>query len=252
MNEHSLVVQSDDRPEGRPRLDIFDTNQGTDGKPTQTSFYLSTIHDVARFSYLVSEPCGHVPSPDELMTAPFYPDPTQRILALCYNSPGRCFVINVELLLELAREREGQYVGWEEWVLHTIEVQVGPPDHIWVSGCQLYCTVSDVADEENDESSHLQIYDFSHAGRSKHLHTLNGAAESGGTRQISPALDGYKLPWNAGDFRYVSPIKGHDTIAFFIVSVFSSSFPLAYSWSRSVKDVETPVYPEGVLHVWSL
>jgi hypothetical protein len=39
--------------------------------------------------------------------------------------PCTCYTINVELLLELAREREGQDVGWDEWGAHTIEVRGG-------------------------------------------------------------------------------------------------------------------------------
>ena len=220
VNEYSLVVESNDRRGGRPRFHVFDTKQGTDMKPTQTTFYLSSAHDAHRFLYFTTEPCGHVPSPDELMTAPFYSDPDQRILALRYKEPDECFVINVELLLELAREREGQGVMWDEWAAHTVEVQVGELDlldHIWVSGCRLYCTVSN---EENDAESYLRIYDFSYAGRFKHLRTLDGTSGGRGSGQISQTSDGYKLPWHPGDFYYVTPVKGHDSIVFCVVSLF--------------------------------
>jgi len=184
------------------------------------------------------------------MIAPFYPDPSQRILALCYGPHGRCFVINVELFLELAREREGQYVKWEEWVTHTIEIQVEGdsfPGHIWVSGSQLYCTMCRL--EGVDLSSSLRIYDFSHAGRSKHLRTLDRPNKSRGTREISPSLENYKLPWNPDD--RVIPVKGHDSIVFSIVSILAF-FCAGSQLEFFVKGPDVPGSSQGALHVWSL
>ena len=202
---------------------ILDTKPETITKPTQTSFSLSSAYEWTSFSHFTSEPCGHIPSLDELLIAPFYPDPSQRILVLCYRQQGRSYVINVELLLELAREREGQYVIWEEWVTHTIEVQIESGSllsHIWVSGCQLYCTM--FRREGVNILSYLRIYDFSHAGRSKHLHTLDRPNRGRGTRGISPSLEGYKLPWNPDP--HVIPVKGHDSIVFCIVSILVFSY----------------------------
>lgn len=120
VNEHSFAVLSDELPRrgGDPRLHIFDTGQGTalgDG-PVQTSF-LFPINRRERIGTPLrtfSEPCGHAPLPDELLLEPFYQDPFQRIFAL---HAGRYLfdVINTEVLLELARKREGQEVGWDEW-----------------------------------------------------------------------------------------------------------------------------------------
>ena len=214
-------MHSDDHREGCPHLHIFDTKQETIMKPTQTSFSLFFPHEAAFFSQFASEPCGHVLSPVELMIAPFYPDPSQRILALSYRVHGKCHVINVELLLELAKEREGQHVMWEEWIAHTIEVQLGDLlGHTWVSGCRLYCTMSSFVGGGDGVESHLRIYDFSHAGRSKHLRTLDAPGGGRGTREISPSLDGYKLPWNPDSL--VAPVGGHDSIVFYPVSIRAS------------------------------
>ena len=216
MNEHSLVVLSDDV--NRPRLDIFDTKQGITTEPSRTSFLLPAM---GRSWDFISEPGGHTPSPDELITAPFYSDPSQRIVALRHRAHNACYVINAELLLELAREQEGQDVQWKDWVAYTIEVRigVGSLDHIWVSGCRLYCITSDAA-----ELSYLRIYDLSRAGLAKHCSTLNRAGESRGAKQISPSLGGYKLPWHRDRFRYPAPTKGHDSIVFCIVSILISLF----------------------------
>jgi hypothetical protein len=190
--------------------------------PIQTSFSFPTACLGAPCLCLSLESCGYIPSPDELKTAPFYPDCSQRILALYFGQHGTCYAINVELLLELAREREGQDVGWDEWGANTIEVHIGDPDNlreIWASGCRLFCTVSAGMDDGGDDPSYLRIYDFSRAGRAKYLRALDRASGGGRARRISPSVDGCKLPWNSVDFRYAILTTGHDSIVFCIVSV---------------------------------
>jgi hypothetical protein len=228
--------------------------------PIQTSFSFPTTHPGAPRSCLSPEPCGHIPSPDELMAAPFYPDRSQRILALSFGRHNTFYVINMELLLELAREREGRDVGWDEWGAHTIEIHVGDPDsvgEIWTSGCRLFYTVSSVDD---DDPTHLLIYDFSHAGRAKYLRTLDRANEGGGTRRMSPCL-GYRLPWNSFDSHYGVLTTGHDSIVFCIVSILiclstSSQLNERFFVRCSVQDQEHGQFFEpstkAALHVWSL
>jgi hypothetical protein len=209
-----VLVDSDQ--EDPPRLQIFDTKQATITEPTRTSFFFPTAYMNAPTLSLSSEPCGHIPSPDELMTAPFYSDPSQRILSLYFGQYDACFAVNAELLLGLAREREGQDVGWEEWGAHTIEIGgLNRLAHIWVSGCRLFCILSD--DVYGEDLLRLQIYDFSHAGRAKHLRTLDSVSEGGGTRWISPSLHGYGLPWGVLDLWDVT--VGHDSIFFCVVSI---------------------------------
>lgn len=79
------------------------------------------------------------------MTSPFYPDPSQRILALSIARNHTCHVINAELLLELAQRWENQEIGWDKWRNHTTEVVVGDYVRMWITGCQLF---SITADEE--------------------------------------------------------------------------------------------------------
>jgi hypothetical protein len=204
-----------------PQLHIFDTEQRTTIEPIQTSFSLPTARQEAYDPCLLIEPCGHISSPDELITAPFYPDRSQRILA--FNLGRSCYAINAELLLKLAREREGQDVGWDEWGAHTIEVRGGDLCNlwqIWVSGCRLFCTVSNSRDD--DDPSHMRIYDFSHAGRAKNLRTSGKAGKHGRTRRISPSIDGYELPWNSFNFCDAISTTGHDSIVFSVVSSLTS------------------------------
>lgn len=163
------------------------------------------------------------------MTAPFHPDCSQRILAIHFYEYGACYAISTELLLRLAREREGQDVRWYEWGSHAIEVYVGDPgdfSQVWVSGCRLFCVVSDGVSDEGDHPYYLRIYDFSHAGRTKYLSTWDELSKGGGTRRISPSLGGYKLPWNSADFCDAFLTTGHDSTVFWVVS--ASPSPLAH------------------------
>jgi hypothetical protein len=222
VNEHFLAVLFGSGRGDPPRLQIIDTEQGTTMKPIQTSFFFSTAYLEAPYPRLLIEPCGHVPSPDELMTAPFYPDCSQRILAFYFGMYGTCHTINADLLLELAREQEGQDVGWDEWGAHTIEVDseaLGILDQICVSGCRIFCTMSNNTDNVDGDSTYLRMYDFSHGGRAKHLHTLDEEREGRGKRRLSPSLDGYKLPWNLVGPWTTGLIAGHDSFVFRVVSI---------------------------------
>ena len=259
IDEHSLVVLSDPEEGGPPQLQIFDTEQEN---PTQTSLFLPTTCQDTSIMCLSLETCGNIPSQDELTAAPFYPDYSQRILAVYFGQKGPCYVINVELLLKLVQEREGQDVGWSRWGSHTIEAHVGGPDnhsHVWVSGCRLFCTVSDGVNGGRDASNYLRMYDFSHAGRAEYLHTLGEATEGGGVRRISPSLDGRKLPWNSANFCGEYVTIGHDSIAFWIVSIpifLPTSSQLNGScirWPAQEQDPhEYPPLAKAALHVWSL
>lgn len=216
INEHPLALLLDAGPGGPPQLQIFDTERGTSMTPIQTSFSLPPYLNESLILCPSLDPCGHIPSPGESMTVPFYPDRSQRILAFYSGQSGICYAINTELLLRLAREREGQDVGWGEWAAHTIEIRIGDPGVPWpicVSGCRLYCTA---LDEAND--NYLRIYDFSHAGRAKYLRIIGGP-EGGGSRSISPSLDGYKLPWGSDVYCDAILTTRHDNLVFCIVSI---------------------------------
>ena len=199
---------------GPPRLQIFNTEQGG---AIQTLFFLPTAFSDAPRLHLSVEPCGHIPSPDDSKAAPFYPDHSQRVLAVCPGWGGACYVINTELLLKLARERKGQGVGWDEWGSHTTEAHVGDLgtlSEVWTSGCRLFCIVSGV-----DMACYLRMYDFSHAGRTKYLRTPDVSSEGGGGRLISPRLYGHELSWNLTYFCDTFLIRGHESIILWVVSI---------------------------------
>ncbi|KAF9643840.1 hypothetical protein BDM02DRAFT_3191141 [Thelephora ganbajun] len=234
VDEHWLALFLGSWKRDPSRLLIFDTERGSIMNPIETSFFFSSAYPKAPTWYISSEPCSHTPSPDELMTAPFYSDPSQRILAMYFGRCDACHIINIEQLLELAREQVYQEVEWEEWRTHAVEVPVGEEDcigHIWVSGCRLFCTVSDGLGSEGDALSYLRVYGFGHAGRAKHLHALDRASEDGGTRWISPILEEHELPWDILGFYDVT--VGHDSILFCVEDIIDGELV-------------------AVLHVWSL
>ena len=188
-------------------------------EPVQTLFSFSTAHRGAHDPCLLIEPSGHSPSPGELMTAPFYPDRSQRMLAVYFDF-NLCYVINTEVLLKLARGREGQHVGWDDWGARTIEVCGGDLEllgPICISGCRLFYGVSNAAYDSG--STYLQVHDLSHVGRDKHIRTLDGASEGEGTRWFSPSLGGYKLPWDFPDSWDMDLTTGHDSLVFRTVSI---------------------------------
>jgi len=202
------------------QLQVFDTERGTVKKPIQTSFSLPAPLG-ARVIFPSLSSCGNSPSLDELIATPFYQDRSQRTLAVYFVQHGACYVINTELLFGLAREWDGRNVGWDDRGAHTIGVHFGAQgvfSQAWVSGCRLFCTISKGVDGEGREPFYLQIYGLSHPGRAKHLRTVGRANEGGGRRQVSPSVDGYKLPWNSVEFCQALSTTERDNITFWIVS----------------------------------
>ena len=66
-------------------------------------------------------------------------------------------------------------------------------NYAWVSGCRLFFIVFSGADNERPR---LRVLDLSHSGRVKEFDELGRACTGEtGTRQWSPSLDGYELPW---------------------------------------------------------
>lgn len=213
VNENSFVVISDSRQGGSPRLHVFNTKRGTTHRPAETSFSLPYNHSGSSFR-LLSEPCGYAASSDELATAPFHPDPSQRIIALNFGEV-LWFVVNAEKLLELALGWEGKNIQWDEWEAKLIRVTVGRVtgwDYAWVSGCRLFCIVFSGT---GGQRSHLRVLDLSRPGNAKEFEALDrvGTGETG-TRQWSPSLDGYELPW--GHSAFLSGVLAvlHDSIVF--------------------------------------
>ena len=193
------------------QLQVFDTECKMGLEPIETSFYFS-LSDPGIDPYscsLLSEPCSHAPSPDELMTAPFYPNPSQCILVL-FASSFWYFVINMELLLELTQKWGGQRVEWDQSI-EIISSGSCVSDCTWISGCRLFYILPG---EVDDSLNYLQIYDFSHASHAKNLNVIKGKRE----QLMSSSISLYKLPCIAPFLLATTLTVGHDSIVVCVVS----------------------------------
>ena len=233
------------------QLHVFDTECRKTAEPTCTSFSFPNNSGSGTHS-LFSEPCSHSPSPDELMAAPFYPDPSQRILAFDLGG-AKLFVVNTEFLLELARKWQGLCVEWcEEWCTSMVSVQRSNiSHHIWVSGCRLFRIV-----EVDGEPSYLQVYDFSPRSRAKNLNGPDGMSGGERKRCVSSGVGLYWLPWNLLEVRGASLTVGHDSMVFFVVSfpaILSTSLRSNHVFYCSVQsDDFASDLPGRMMHVWSV
>ena len=174
-------------------LHVIDTKS----EVTQTSF---NFPDSAS-PRLLSESCSYAPSPDELKAAPFYPDPSQRILALCFGGTHKLVVIKTELLLQLAQEWRKRSVSWGEWG-ETVQVDGGGKFSVWISGCQMFII------HKNPGPFALQIYDFGQESNSKNPNA-NQREKEGKTGLIP-------LPRSSGYL--INSFVGHDSIVLYTVS----------------------------------
>ena len=217
IDEYSFVMLSDPPQEGPPQLRVIDTECRTTPTPIQTSFSFSSRAPPP--SHLLSDPCGHAPSSDELTTAPFYPDPSRRILAVGSGNLW-WYVINTELLLGFSREREGQNISWDDWeaTLTLVQAQdITSSDCTWVSGCRLFCTASRGTDYDYGQS-YLRMYDFNRAVRPKNLDAQSGTEGSKRKKEVSRDFVEHQLPWRPRDLKRGAATTVHDSIVFCVVS----------------------------------
>ena len=215
-------------------------------EPIETTFYIpSSYIQIDPDSRLSSESCGYAPSPDELTTAPFYPDPSQRILVLFAN-PRWYFVINTERLLELAREWGGQTVEWCGWD-QTIEIRISSRRAsycTWISGSRLFC----ISPSETDYGlKNLQVYDFSRASRAKNLNVIEGKRE----RSMSSSIGLYKLPTPCV-LQKITITVGHDSIVVCAVSgpIVLSASPLLTAIFSMNCSVQHPDFHSSIMYTW--
>lgn len=210
------MVLSDSRQGGPPQLHVFNTRRGTFRNPVQTSFSLPYNHRGSPLR-LLSAPHGHLPFLDELNTAPFYSDPSQRITALNFGD-SQWFVINTGKLLELALVWEGKDIQWNKWEAKLVEVTIGRVfgrDCIRVSGCRLFCIAARSTDIRR---SFLRVLDFSHAGRTKELDEQGTTGNVETAREWSLSLDGYELPWLSHELYRTGLAVAREGIVFCFVS----------------------------------
>lgn len=194
-----------------PSLALMDTRKDTGGVPLQTLFHLSPYFRDGLLSLLM-ERGAHEPSPEEFV-APFYRDPSQRIIAL--DLPyTRCYpVVRVGSLLELLEDHEGSEVGWDEWKSRLIlpSIYYRKLGLAWVSGSRLFVLQL----EKNDPpTSRIVSYDFSVQGCAKHLSEETNA-DLGGVKYLSPAAMSKSIPYDT----MLGTFGAHDSFIFSYVSV---------------------------------
>ena len=194
-----------------PRLVLLNTEQSVgDPKLAQTTFWLGTDEDQqVGTPYLHLDQGGHEPTPEEDSLAPFYQDPSQRILTVKFFRGGSVFVMKTEALLELARECGGTELGWGQWRAHVVEV-ADNSEFLWVSGPRLFCM------RRKHRNPWVDVYDFS--PRASALHVEEVANYEGETvRTMEPSLDWHGLLWHADGIYFAN--SGHDSIVFVGVNV---------------------------------
>ena len=194
-----------------PRLVLLNTEQ-TVGAPrlAQTTFWLNTDEDwLVGTPYLDLGQGGHEPTPEEDSLAPFYQDPSERILVVEFFEGGSVFVMKAEVLLELARERGDTELGWEQWRVHAVEVVSCYRDFLWVSGSRLFCA------RWEHENSWVDVYDFSPRASAQHM--LEVAHKDAGIMwQMRPNVECDGLPLHDNRVHFTK--TGHDSMVFFGVN----------------------------------
>ena len=153
-----------------------------------------------------------------MLSAPFYPDPSQRILAMSMDPFWGYYVMKVETLLRFAIERVGEDIQWEEW--KTCLIETGPQQTLnaprylrsWVSGFRLFSAFQALGDRIYD----LRVHDFSPHGMAQFLHLTDD-----GRKVMRPSVAALRLPQYGG---YIYEINfGHDSMVVELVSLFSPS-----------------------------
>jgi len=161
----------------------------------------------AAFLYL--EAGGYEPSYDEVSFAPFYPDASQRVLAIEFHGRGTICVVKTEVLLKLAREQGATDIEWGQWKAHAFEARPGDLVVRWVSGHRLFCVCPSGS---GNEATRIDVYDFSPRASGRESET------TGRGRRVWPSAQGYPS-W---DGTVISGEGTCDTLALLEVNVLRS------------------------------
>jgi len=204
-------------PGATPQLVHLNTEQATtdDTVFVQTTFHFDPhAHLNLKIIYLHLDQGGHKPSREEGSLAPFYPDTSQRVLAVeFYDYHQSVFVMKTEVLLGLAQGRGGADIYWAQWGTHTVEIRPGTPDVFWISGPRLFCAF---CTEPEDDKAWLDVYDFSAQGSVRCLEERT--KRDGTARQITwPSVRRHQLPWNRSLIHFGN--GGHDSVVLLTVSI---------------------------------
>ena len=190
-----------------PRLVLLNTEQTVDdSRLVQTAFWLQAPEDwYVEVPDLRLDQSGHEPTPEEDSLAPFYQDPSQRILVVEFFEGKSVFVMKTEALLELARGRGGTELGWEQWRAHVVEAPADNSRFLWVSGPRLFCV------RRENENAWLDVYDFSPRASARHMQKV-AYYDAGIMWQIGPNTERRRLPQHTAIGHYAN--GGHDSIVF--------------------------------------
>ena len=182
------------------------------GVPMKTLFHLPSFRGGFLNPPLLLEHGAHKPSPEESQ-APFYWDPTQRIIALHLQPWVGSPIFKVGVLLKLLEGHEGSEVEWDEWKSHVVIPSFNLdrekyPD-IWVSGCRLFSIDSG--------SYQAEVYDYSMQACVEYL-SDEVNYEFSGLSYLSSTGAKVWVPWRA-DNLVTNVHTSHDGIVFSLVSV---------------------------------
>ena len=190
-----------------------------DPKLAQTTFWLDSHEDFRYMEgfWLHLDHRGHEPTPEEDSLAPFYQDPSQRMLVLGFRQDIYVYVMKAEVLLKLARERRGAGLVWGEWRTHVVEVILSfGTASLWVSGPRLFSLR--LPKRRSGEWSWVDVYDLS--PRAPVRHTEEAADNDERVmRTMVPNLGGYELSLRANMIQFAH--GGHDSIVFLEVNALS-------------------------------
>ena len=210
IDEYRLLTTFGPPGRQQPSMVVTDTGKTVRGAAMQTFFHLPLhFSGAGRLSFLL-ERGVHKPSPAETL-APFYQDPSQRIVTLVVSHGVYYPVFQVGALLELLESREGSEIGWDEWKGRVVIPSIGEEHaRIWVSGCRLFRVIS----TDYGRTGQMKVYDFSMRGRATYR-SERVDKYLGTVKCLSPAGVSAQVPRDGAYFARAS----HDSTVFSIVSV---------------------------------
>jgi hypothetical protein len=168
VDDYRLLVSLESTVDAPPSLVLMDTRKNMGGKPMQTFLHLSSFFINAGPLGLLFERGTHEPSPAESQ-APFYQDPSQRIVVLDQTSVLSYLVLRVGALLEFVESREGSEIEWDEWkslvAIPFVDLSLVDTINAWVSGSRFFFISSFIS----SSAAFVRLFDFSMRGRAKYL-----------------------------------------------------------------------------------
>ena len=206
IDDYQLLAGLGSTPDLPQSLVLIDT-EDVGGIPTQTTFHLSPMFEDVKGPHLLLERGVHKLSIEESQ-APFYPDPTQRIILLRVHSATCYLAVSVSALLEL-KNRGGAEIGWDEWKGHVAAPRFGPRLlDLWVSGCRLFSMFS----THPSLGAQMRVYDFSVRGRVQYM-SEEVNQQFSGLKYLLPTPAQARIPWKP-----IYSRSDNGSIVFFCVS----------------------------------